>query len=160
MANGRLFVGIDPGVGGGMAVIDEFVDHDLQDRVGITCLKFKDATEADISNFVLSSVTTSDCEKFALIEKVSSSPQMGVVSAFTFGRSYGFLRGMLIAHGIPFEEVRPQLWQKSLGCLTKGDKNISKARAQQLFPAEKITHANADAILIAEHCRRTHPGRG
>lgn len=41
-----------------------------------------------------------------------------------------------------------------MGCLTKGDKNISKARAQQLFPTAKITHATADALLLAEWRRK------
>jgi hypothetical protein len=41
------------------------------------------------------------------------------------------------------------VWQKSLGCLTHGDKNVSKAAAQRLFPGMKITHATADALLIA-----------
>lgn len=150
-----IYIGIDPGVGGAIAVIEYSVDAELRERRHICCLKFKEATEADISNFILGNVTTSDEEKFAMIEKVSSSPQMGVVSAFTFGRSYGFLRGLLVSHGIPFDEVLPQRWQKSLGCLSKGDKNVTKAKAQQLFPAERITHANADALLIAEHCRKT-----
>lgn len=153
-----MWIGIDPGVAGGMAVIDQFVDHELVERVAVTCLKFKGATEADISNFVLSAVTTSESPKFAMIELVHSSPQMGVTSAFTFGRSYGFLRGLLIAHGIAFEEVRPQAWQKLLGCLSHGEKNVTKAKAQQLFPGEKITHGNADALLIAEFCRRTRRG--
>jgi hypothetical protein len=43
-------------------------------------------------------------------------------------------------------------------CLTKGDKNVSKARAQELFPALKITHATADALLIAEYGRRLNLG--
>jgi hypothetical protein len=33
--------------------------------------------------------------------------------------------------------------------MTKGDKNISKAKAQELFPDKKIIHATADALLIA-----------
>jgi len=41
-----------------------------------------------------------------------------------------------------------------MGCLTKGDKNVSKRRAQELFPALKVTHAIADALLIAEFARR------
>ena len=45
-------------------------------------------------------------------------------------------------------------WQKYLGCLTKGDKNVSKAKAQELFPDLKITHAIADSLLIAEYGRR------
>jgi hypothetical protein len=39
-------------------------------------------------------------------------------------------------------------------CLTKGDKNVSKAAAQRLWPKLKITHANADALLIAEYGRQ------
>ena len=134
-----IVFGIDPGVSGGIAVCNEY------SRVSF---KLKDATEADIAAFL------SQPANFAFIERVSSSPQMGVVSAFTFGRGYGLLRGLLIALKIPFEEVRPQVWQKAMGCLTKGDKNVSKARAQQLFPDLKITHSNADALLLAEYGRR------
>lgn len=90
----------------------------------------------------------------AALEKVSASPQMGVTSSFTFGRSYGALEMMLTMLGVPFVFVTPQTWQKAMGCLTGGDKNISKAAAQRLFPALKITHANADSLLIAEWCRR------
>ncbi len=61
---------------------------------------------------------------------------------------------MLIASRIPFEEVTPQKWQKTLSCLSRGDKNITKAKAQQLFPGLRVTHATADALLIAEYARR------
>jgi hypothetical protein len=41
-----------------------------------------------------------------------------------------------------------------MSCLTKGDKNVTKSRAQELFPEVKVTHAIADALLIAEYGRR------
>lgn len=91
---------------------------------------------------------------YAVIEVVHAMPKQGVVSSFKFGQSYGFLRGLLTALKIPFHEVRPQRWQKDMGCLTKGDKNITKAAAQRLWPKLKITHANADSLLIAEWGRR------
>jgi hypothetical protein len=81
-------------------------------------------------------------------------PGQGVSSSFKFGMSYGSLRMALIAHSIPFESVTPQAWQKSLHCLSGGDKNRTKARAQQLFPNQKVTHATADSLLIAEYIRR------
>jgi hypothetical protein len=68
------------------------------------------------------------------------------------GTNYGFLRGMLIACGVPFDEAAPHKWQKAMGCLTHGDKNVSKAKAQQLYPGLKVTHATADALLIASYC--------
>jgi Holliday junction resolvasome RuvABC endonuclease subunit len=74
---------------------------------------------------------------------------MGVKSAFSFGQGFGHLEMALTAAGIPFERVRPQVWQKALGCMTGGDKNITKRRAQELFPGHKISHATADALLIA-----------
>lgn len=90
----------------------------------------------------------------AFVERVRSSPQMGVCSAFTFGRNYERILTALAGCGISTEEVLPAKWQRSLGCLTHGDKNVSKARAQQLFPSLKITHAISDSLLIAEYGRR------
>lgn len=60
---------------------------------------------------------------------------------------------VLVGIGIPFEERVPRVWQKIMGCLTGGDKNVSKARAQQLFPQIKVTHAIADSLLIASAAR-------
>lgn len=90
----------------------------------------------------------------AYMEQVSSSPQMGVVSAFSFGNGYGHLEMALTAAGIPFERVRPQAWQKAMGCMSKGDKNVTKRKAQELHPQLKVTHATADALLIATYGTR------
>jgi hypothetical protein len=141
----RITIGIDPGANGAIAWIDERgkscvekMPDTLQDLWELIC---------DITNFPRSTI---DGRKYkAYIEQVSSSPQMGVVSAFSFGRGYGNLEMALTAAGIPFERVRPQVWQKAMGCMTKGDKNVSKQKAQELFPDKKITHATADALLIA-----------
>lgn len=138
-----LIVGIDPGQSGAIASISEDAN-----AVGFIRL---DVTEKDISDWFAYQEKEI---RFAYIEKVHSMPRQGVASSFKFGVNYGFLRGCLISHGIPFEEVTPQRWQKAMGCLTKGDKNVSKARAQQLFPDIKITHAIADALLLAEYGRR------
>ena len=139
-----IYLGIDPGCSGGIAAI-------IPNVVEPFTLKLADKTETDVREW-LEEFDPTEC--LAVIEAVASSPQMGVKSAFTFGRSYGFLRGLLVGRRIAFVEARPQAWQKALGCLTKGDKNISKARAQQLFPAVKVTHATADALLLATYCRR------
>lgn len=138
-------LGIDPGKSGGMALLDSSADQPNYTKLS--------GTEADTAMFLRFAHVD-----FALIEKVHSMPKQGVSSTFTFGQSYGFLRGCLIALGIPFEEVTPRKWQAAMGCLSKGDKNVTKARAQQLFPSVKVTHAIADALLIAEYCRRMRAG--
>lgn len=142
----ETIIGVDPGANGGIAWITD----------GKACVeKMPDTLQdlweliRDITNHPRSSL---DGRKYkAYIEAVYSSPQMGVVSAFSFGRGYGNLEMALTAAGIPFERVRPQVWQKTLGCMTKGDKNVSKRKAQELFPDRKITHATADALLIAHY---------
>jgi crossover junction endodeoxyribonuclease RuvC len=141
----QITIGVDPGANGAIAWIDERgkscvekMPDTLQDLWELIC---------DITNFPRSAI---DGRKYkAYLEAVSSSPQMGVVSSFSFGRGYGNLEMALTAAGIPFERVRPQVWQKAMGCMTKGDKNISKAKAQELFPDKKVIHATADALLIA-----------
>lgn len=67
----------------------------------------------------------------AYIEEVASSPQMGVASAFAFGRSYGILLGACAADAM-LTTVRPQVWKAKLAC--PKDKSQARRRAQQLFP--------------------------
>ena len=101
----------------------------------------------------------------AFIEHVHSMPKQGVASTFTFGVNYGLLRMALIASGTSFEKVQPTKWQREFGLLKRGDetkvakKNRHKAVAQELFPSVKITHAIADALLIAEWGRRQQEKR-
>lgn len=142
------YLGIDPGQNGGAAVVSS---------KGIQCLyKFKDQTEHDIAINLKKMVSGFAILKGA-VEKVHSMPKQGVASSFKFGMSYGFLRGMLVAYAVPFIEPSPQAWQKYLGCLSKGDKNVTKQLAQRKWPshASSITHGIADALLIAEYTRLT-----
>ena len=132
-------IGIDPGTNGGIAWITD----------GKPCVEKMPDTLQDLWELFRDISSEGDCR--AYLEQVHSSPQMGVVSSFTFGNGFGHLEMALTAAGIPFERVRPQVWQKAMGCMTKGDKNVSKRKAQELFPNMKVTHATADALLIASY---------
>ena len=90
----------------------------------------------------------------AVVEAVHAMPKNGSVSGFKLGRSYGFLRGCLTALGIPFIEVNAGKWQKALECLSGGDKAVTRAKAQQLFPQLRCTNAISDALLLALYCSR------
>jgi Holliday junction resolvasome RuvABC endonuclease subunit len=140
-----IWIGIDPGLSGGIAIIQQ----------GLEAMAWKmPPTERDIADLLLS-ISKMDVH-LCFIESVHSLPRQGVASTFKFGRSYGFLRGLLVAFKIPFDEVSPLKWQRAMGCLSHGNKNVTKAKAQQLFPQLTVTHATADALLIAEYCRRSH----
>ena len=144
----RAYLGIDPGKAGGIALVWDDAQKYEAWKIPESERDLWDILNNHVRQYTL----------FAMIEKVHSSPQMGVRSAFSFGRSYGTLRGMLIALELPFDEVSPVKWQTRQGCRTGGDKNISKAKAQQLFPNLKIKHAIADSLLIADYCRQIRLG--
>lgn len=148
----RLFIGVDPGKLGGIAIIDV--------RGNVIRLTPMPSTRRDVLQAF--DIDWNRYEPAATLERVSAFPKMGVVSAFTFGGGYERLAMALTALDIPFDEVVPARWQRALGCMTQGNKNISKARAEALFPATKftmkpaprITHAVADSLLLAEYGRR------
>ena len=141
-------IGIDPGSSGGVAWTDGTNYH----------AEKMPATTADLVALLRDSQA-----EWCYIEKVHASPQMGVVSAFKFGVSAGCVLTAAIAAGLRTELVPPQKWQKAFGLIVKGKglgkydtskKNRNKAKAQELFPDVKMTHAIADALLIAEYGRR------
>lgn len=137
-------MGIDPGKTGGIALHHYDVNEES--------IAYKmPQTEKDISDLIKKH---SQIISKAYIEKVNSMPNQGVKSVWTFSGNYHGLRMALLCHGISFESVPPIKWQTALSCRTKGDKNITKAKAQEMFPGLKITHAIADALLIAEYGRR------
>lgn len=151
----RLWIGIDPGASGGIACSSV-------PGVAIGTVAYPmPSTERDVFEML---ALTETANRMCLIEGVHSFPKQGVASSFKFGRNYGFLRGCLIALGIPFEEVSPQRWQKLLGIPSRGKQETKaafkqrlKAKAQQLFPEVSVTLKTADALLIMEYCRRAFP---
>lgn len=143
------YIGIDPGLSGGIAALNS--DGTVLD-VG------KMPSELDALYYCIERYRSDGDDCRAALEFVRSSPQMGVASSFKFGRGYGAIEMALVAARVPYYDVHPLRWQRALGCLSRGDKNITKSKAAALWPSHKITHAIADALLIAEWCRRSNLG--
>jgi len=150
-----LFVGIDPGKSGGIAVM-------TADGKVLRCQAMPD-TVADVCGFLRE--MNSQGVAVVYVEKVggftkAGGPQPGS-AMFKFGYGVGVLHGLLHAVGMRMAETSPAAWQKSVGVPVKGasdkktHKNNIKIKAQQLFPQVKVTLRTADALLIAEHCRMT-----
>lgn len=150
-----IYIGIDPGGSGGIAVI--------RPELGEVMARPMPETDRELLNF-LGPYRPVDGKPiaFAVLERVWGMPGWGARN-FTFGVSYGGLRMALEAQRIPFEEALPRRWQQVMGVTypkrTDGkrrDKNITKVRAEALFPSLTVTHAIADALLLAVFCRRLH----
>ena len=145
-----MYIGIDPGVNGGIAVLDA--------NGGVVELLKMPSTPQDLLETLGRYREGSRC----VLERVGGMPGNGGSAMFNFGKGFGHLQMALLALGIATDEVTPNKWEKSYqlgssGKYTKTEwKNKLKAKAQQLFPTlgRKITLATCDALLIAEYGRR------
>lgn len=115
-------------------------------------------TQRDILDLFKSLCFSEDGKAFAILEAVHSMPGQGVASSFNFGKNVGHLEMALIAAEVPYETASPQKWMKALGCMTGGNKDVTLSFAQRLFPKNKITKRQADAVCLAIYCQRKHTG--
>lgn len=156
------FLGVDPGQEGGITLIyDDYVEaHPMPDS-DVALLHVLDA----LANYGTKPTV-------ACLERVAASPQMGVSSAFTFGKGYGRLNYALTALGIPFDLVNPQKWQGALSIPPrKKDETQTQFKhrlrlvAHRLFPKYPLWKepksigkqlAVCDSMLIAQYCQRLH----
>ena len=85
-------------------------------------------------------------------------PGQGVTSMFHFGKSAGYIEGVLKALGISFELIPPQRWKKRFGL--HSDKQESIDLCIQMFPdadllptprCRKPSDGMAEALLIAAY---------
>lgn len=147
-----MIIGIDPGVRGGAALLTE--RGAVVETIAFNGLKEKELACAFRHWHSLAPAAQ------VWIEKVGYIRGDGAMGSFTFGSIYGLLRGIVLAQPWEPRYVYPQLWQAALGCMTGGNKNVSKGKAIALFPEYNterkrgITHDIADALLIAEYGRR------
>lgn len=148
MGSRNLIIGIDPGKTGGIAwgATDWIQPH----------VQKMPTTAHDLAELIIEITDNDYATVKCYLEKVGPMPKQGVTSVWTFGRGVGQIEGVLAGLRVPYDYVAAGVWQALLKCLTGGDKNISKRKAQQLFPGIlKMTHATADATLIWEYGRRT-----
>jgi crossover junction endodeoxyribonuclease RuvC len=148
-------LGIDPGMGGALAIYHSTETPKLWDMPkaidgGIDPKEL--ASLVEIIAFSAPSIT-------AVVERVSSMPRQA--GAFAFGLSTGIIHGCLASRGIPFELVSPSVWKAKMG-LTKfpdetyaQNKTRARALATQLFPAlasqfnRVKDDGRAEALLLA-----------
>lgn len=159
-------LGIDPGVTGGVAVMEAGTGRLLSgSRTPILPVAGK--KHYDLLGMKDALAQPEYEIRLVAIEKVGVMPRDGRVGAFNFGCGYGIWLGLLAGLGIPYLEVQPQRWQsKMLAGLPRGPKSKASAMraAKSLFPTinirVKADNGIADAALIGEYGRRVHLGQG
>jgi len=144
-------IGVDPGRSSGAIAYA----YTQQRRITGVAWPVEKMTERDIWDLVRQLAPGAI---LAVLEQVHgmnpAGRKAGSVSSFKFGASYGELRMALVASGVRLERVVPLKWQRALSCQSKGDKRVTKTKAQEIFPGLRITHKTADSLLLCEYGRR------
>jgi hypothetical protein len=146
----QLTIGIDPGLTGGVAVLDQ-----AGTLVALADLPvIRDKSLAWINGGALSLWllhNTAGQAKHAVVERVSAMPKQGVSSSFQFGVGFGAVLATLQCLQIPLELVTAAVWKRDLA-LGK-DKKASLHKARLLWPTADLDlekhHGRAEALLIA-----------
>jgi crossover junction endodeoxyribonuclease RuvC len=143
-------LGIDPGLDGALALLDcrgkviEIVD---MPTVPVVINK---KNRRQVPPALLASVIERLAPSVAFLEHVSTRPGEGAVGAFSFGRSFGCLEGVLATLQIPVTLVYPATWKRALNI--PADKGGARMKAMSLFPEV------ADQFKLKKHDGRAEAG--
>lgn len=125
-----IIFGIDPGKTGAVATFNTKTCECLVIQLPMVDKQMKNKKARKRSFIDISALRTFiqifPSNSIAYIEDVASSPQMGVVSAFTFGENFGTLKGIFGGLNINTKLVRPQLWKSILKLPADKKKTVAK----------------------------------
>jgi crossover junction endodeoxyribonuclease RuvC len=93
-----------------------------------------------------------------ILEDVHSMPRDSVSNAFSFGDTYGQIKGVLGSLSWPYSLVKPNIWKPALKVNHKDkdvSKELSRAAAIRSWPDAPLTrkkdHNRAEALLLAKY---------
>tara|TARA_B100000700_G_scaffold330499_1_gene457039 strand:+ start:2962 stop:3453 length:492 start_codon:yes stop_codon:yes gene_type:complete len=152
-------IGIDPGLSGGIAIIDDLKIFDIFDMPIMSEGKKNknQLNSAQLVNIIKNHITIKD-KTFVIVEQVSAMPGQGVTSMFNFGQTFGAIKGICASLGLPIFYVRPAKWKKHFD-LINSSKDASRTKVIEMYPSisarlsKKKDVNKADAILIARYFR-------
>jgi crossover junction endodeoxyribonuclease RuvC len=155
-----IYIGIDPGLDGALAIFESVVEGVVYDTPTLTVKGVRGNRREYALRRMSLWLAPHTNNAVAYIENVHAMPGQGVRSMFTMGYGVGAWEGILAALGIIYTRVTPQRWKAAMLDGMGKDKDASRMRAMQLWPSRaglferKRDDGRADAMLIAEYCRR------
>lgn len=147
-----VYVGIDPGKKGAMAIIG--YSHETGETYMCKIIPY------DQQEYIKALKQYNGAT--VCIEQVHSLPREGVKSVFSFGQTYGWLLGTLDAIGVSYQTVPPNKWKRDFS-LIGTEKRQSIDVCKRLFPNVSLKRTErcktdssdcADALLLCEYARR------
>ena len=148
-------IGIDPGLSGAIAIMQEKKVINLVDMPIMSEGKKnkRQLNSAQLVRIIKENIENND-EIAVIVENVSAMPGQGVTSMFNFGQTFGAIKGVCAALELPIFFVRPSKWKKHFD-LINSSKDASRTKAIEMYPAlsnqlaKKKDVNKSDAILIA-----------
>lgn len=154
-----IIAGIDPGKTGALAILYPDGSAEFFDVPRIM-LKGKDKPAWSQWSREWCMALDLSLPDMVVIEDIAARPGQGVTSMFTFGRTLGFVHGLVAATtSCPTHFVTPSVWKARLGLLNSG-KGASREKCRTLFPdtAAALTRVKddgrAEAALLAYYGRK------
>ena len=154
-------IGIDPGLSGAIAVLENNKVINIFDiPVMSEGKKNKKQLNSALLVNLLKENINKDEEVAVVIEQVNTMPGQGVTSMFNFGQTFGALKGICAALELPIFFVRPSKWKKHFE-LINSSKDASRTKVIEMYPklsnqlAKKKDVNKSDAILIAKFFSET-----
>ena len=150
----RIF-GIDPGLSGAIAVLE---NETVLDIVDLPVMAEGKKNKRQLNSAHLSQYISKNIEDInktcVVVEQVNAMPGQGVTSMFNFGQTFGAIKGISATLKLPIYFVRPSKWKKHFE-LINSSKDSSRTKAIEMYPilsnqlAKKKDVNKSDAILIA-----------
>jgi crossover junction endodeoxyribonuclease RuvC len=150
-----IIIGIDPGISGAISILENKKILEVYDTP--TMIEGKknkrQINSAHVTNIIKERLSN-EKEVIVVVEQVNAMPGQGVTSMFNFGQSFGVIKGICAALGLPIYFVRPTKWKKHFN-LIKTNKDASRTKVIEAYPEisgklhRKKDSNRADAILIA-----------
>ena len=154
-------IGIDPGLSGGIAILD---DNKVKDLFDMPVMSDGKKNKRQLNSALLVKLIKDNIKNLEdtimVVEQVNAMPGQGVTSMFNFGQTFGAIKGICAALGLPIFFVRPAKWKKHFE-LINSSKDASRTKAIEMYPSiseqlsKKKDVNKSDAILIARYYSET-----
>tara|TARA_B100000780_G_scaffold235587_1_gene176243 strand:- start:70 stop:561 length:492 start_codon:yes stop_codon:yes gene_type:complete len=154
-------IGIDPGLSGAIAILEDSRIEEIFDMPVMPDGKKnkRQLNSALLVKLIKDSIKNLE-DTVMVVEQVNAMPGQGVTSMFNFGQTFGAIKGICAALGLPIFFVRPAKWKKHFE-LINSSKDASRTKAIEMYPSisqqlsKKKDVNKSDAILIARYYSET-----
>ena len=154
-------IGIDPGLSGGIAILE---NNKIKEIFDMPVMSDGKKNKRQLNSALLVQLVKDNIDDIedvvVVVEQVNAMPGQGVTSMFNFGQTFGAIKGICAALGLPVFFVRPAKWKKHFELINSA-KDASRTKVIEMYPhvSEKLSKKKdvnkSDAILIARYYSET-----